>query len=305
MNSPYSQMSLPEGWTTPELEQQLRLHSSAATRILEIGSFVGRSTCVIAQVLRSRTTRVPFETCDLHFDTAKEFQDFYSQIYDDGRPPITVPELHQKYLGTSQSALQQNLSSRGLSDLVTCRTGCFVDLKLDSQLSSPTYDLIHCDVAHDIAEINHNFPQIRDLLAPTGSVLICGNIATQDQINAILTHIPMKSYQRFGQTFVGYPASPPPPTPLAPTKLTSLASLASLSPSSSPPSPKTPHHSPSSSHRSRSHHRSRHHHRHRHHDRSHSHHHDHDHDHDHKEVISHIEIDVNRLLCPKEKRHAR
>jgi len=206
---PPLKLDLPPGWTSPELEAQLYKYSQTSQRILEIGSFVGRSTCVICYGIQKSGNKVRFDTCDIHFETTEDFRQFYSQIY--GRP-IGVPSLHRQYLkknGGSYNSLIKHLTDRGLASYANCLTGCFVDLSLEGNLL-PAYDLVHCDVAHDVDEIRYNFPYMKTLLDKK-AIIICDNVSTQGQINAILDLIPFTKHELIGTTFVGHYENKDPP----------------------------------------------------------------------------------------------
>ena len=91
-------MDLPFGWVHATLETALRKHSRGKKTILEIGSFVGRSTCIIAQEIKASETSVIFDTVDPHFATADDFVVFYHKIYNRN---IEVPIESRRYFTSS------------------------------------------------------------------------------------------------------------------------------------------------------------------------------------------------------------
>ncbi len=196
-----NKLQLPPGWTNPILEQQLTKYAVKSQKILEIGSFVGRSTAVICQAIKHSGKSIHFDTCDLHPKTSDEFQKCYANVY--GKK-INIPDLHLDFIkqGGSQTHLIKHLNERGLLNYVNCYRGDFMTLSQSGQLL-PMYDLIYCDLTHDETEIKYNLPFVRNLLDPKRSVLICDNIIQPAQIDALVSLLALTDYKLIGTTFIG------------------------------------------------------------------------------------------------------
>jgi hypothetical protein len=196
-----SQLNLPDGWTSPHLERLLFNYAQQSHRILEIGSFVGRSTCVICYAIKQSGNQIHFDTCDIHFRTEEEFQSFYKKIC---QSLIEIPSLQKHYInhGGTMHHLKKNLIDRELDHLVNCHKGCFKRLD-ERKVILGNYDLIYCDVSHDRNEINANLPHIKKLLDQTQSTLICNHIINDELKDLILNYIDFDEYELNDHIFVG------------------------------------------------------------------------------------------------------
>jgi predicted O-methyltransferase YrrM len=174
-----SSETLPLGWTPDELPTVLSEYLSKPNvkYVLEVGSFLGRSTVLLAKA-RPTTAKIHIDTCDVHFKNSKHFKSFYSQIY---AKSIGIPDLHKKYFGKSQTELMNNIDS---TKNINCYQGSLSDL-VQAGLLRKKYDVIYCDVTHDLAEINYNIPLIIKLMA-TDAILICNNIIEPEHSQAIM-----------------------------------------------------------------------------------------------------------------------
>src|SRR5688572_10799133 len=74
---PFKLETLPEGWFSKgKVNCLYQLASMTSGPILEVGSWVGRSTCVIAYALKHRGSRHPFHTVDLGFSSEAQWEEF-------------------------------------------------------------------------------------------------------------------------------------------------------------------------------------------------------------------------------------
>ncbi len=196
-----NQLNLPDGWTTEHLEEVLFNYTKKSTRILEIGSFVGRSTCIICYAIINSDKLIHFDTCDLHFRTEKEFVNFYKRVC---KSIIAIPQLQKYYIenGGTMYHLKKNLNERGLVNQVNCHKGCFKLLD-DSKKILGNYDMIYCDVSHDENEINANISRIKKLLDKNHSTLICNHIINENLKEIILKNISFDEYELIDNIFVG------------------------------------------------------------------------------------------------------
>jgi hypothetical protein len=195
-------LKLPAGWTSPTLDQLLPEYSQKSHRILEIGSFIGRSTALICQgIQKSKLSKVRFDTCDLHFKSCNDFRKFYLKIY--GKI-IKIPDLQRYYINNrgTYANLCKHLEELNLSKYVKCHKGCFIDLKHKNKLLK-SYNLIYCSVSHDVVEINYNIPSIGRLLDQHNSVLIADDINSKEQIDAIVKHIDFTEHKMVNNLFIG------------------------------------------------------------------------------------------------------
>ena len=196
-----NQLNLPDGWTSEHLEKVLFDYTRNSTRILEIGSFVGRSTCIICYAIKKSGKQIHFDTCDLHFRTQEEFESFYKKVC---KSIIAIPPLQKHYIenGGTMHHLKKNLADRGLATFVNCHKGCFKRLDERKKILG-SYDMIYCDVSHDANEINANLPRIKNLLDKNRSVLICNHVINDDLKELILKHIAFDEYELNDHIFVG------------------------------------------------------------------------------------------------------
>jgi len=201
LNAKLERMNLPDGWTSSRLEEVLFAQTQNSNRILEIGSFVGRSTCVICYAIKNSGRQIHFDTCDIHFRTQEEFIDFYKRVC---KSYIEIPPLQKHYIenGGTMHHLKKNLTDRGLANFVNCHKGCFKRLDERKKILG-NYDMIYCDVSHDANEINANIPRIKNLLDKNHSVLICNHIVNDELKDLLLKHIEFTEYELIDHVFVG------------------------------------------------------------------------------------------------------
>jgi hypothetical protein len=195
-------MDLPFGWVSKSLKNALEDHVIGKKNILEIGSFVGRSTCIIASKIRELKLECDFDTIDLHFLNKEEFISFYTNVY--------KKDFTSEYERLSTEAkifikngteihLRKHLEERGLDKYVNVLKG---DFKTNEIIQSKKYDLIYCDVSHDVEEIMFNCREISKL-SNDDAVLIFDDINNNDQVEALHRVFTFKYFKRIDSTGIG------------------------------------------------------------------------------------------------------
>ncbi|MFW6353881.1 MAG: class I SAM-dependent methyltransferase [Verrucomicrobiota bacterium] len=189
--------NLPEGWLSKYQARTLYYHGlTHSGPMLEIGSWVGRSTCCIAAGIRDSGQAKELTAVDLGISSREEWRDFF------GRDLANKPneELYARHIereGGPMASLRENLESRGLEQYVKVRKGDFLDLDLGRDFS-----LIFADVTHSEREINRNVPRLVSLLRPRG-ILLADDIRNPDLLGCLLGHFPSSDYSLREQLFIG------------------------------------------------------------------------------------------------------
>ncbi|PDW03897.1 class I SAM-dependent methyltransferase [Candidatus Viridilinea mediisalina] len=181
MRLPSGQMRLP-GWLTPREQQTLyALAYLLPGPILEIGSWLGRSTACLASGIRDSTQAKTLVAVDLKLKPeyfrpyADKIGFFYPSTSD---LPLAVVDKEDftrnvepiiRAPGGSRQVLRENLTNLDLIDLVHVVICDFRDAPV------LPYRLVFCDVTHDPIEIERNIPDMAHLLAP-GTILACHDI---------------------------------------------------------------------------------------------------------------------------------
>lgn len=152
--------TMPDGWMLPsEVEMLYRLGKTGRS-IIEVGSWIGRSTCAIATGIKDSGApgKPPkrFDVLDYGITGAADWSRRFGSVYLESDPKFKVIENHGGVGGT----LMQNLADRDLLkyvDLVILG-----DLKFYS--TTQRYDAAFLDCLHSDEEIEANMPLIRPLL---------------------------------------------------------------------------------------------------------------------------------------------
>lgn len=168
-------------------------------RILEIGTFYGRSTATICSAITANRHPVDFISCDLDFRSEPEFCRLFGAIHQfaEVRPPTECNEAFARGLSTLEYARLQ-LDRYDLSPSVQLRAGDFRQV-------SGTFDMIFADVLHDKREIEANLPGILDKLEDDGILAVHDmtdeNLSVIQRISGDLRFISQSAYLglfRFG-----------------------------------------------------------------------------------------------------------
>jgi predicted O-methyltransferase YrrM len=134
-------------------------------RILEIGTFYGRSTATICAAIRSLATPVEFITVDLDLRTEEEARKAFAEIHG---VEVNVPKFYQEAfeLGFSTTEYAEyRVRKHGLARYVKFACGDFRDLQGE-------FDFIFADAMHDAAEIHRNLPAVLRMLTSEGILAV-------------------------------------------------------------------------------------------------------------------------------------
>ncbi len=146
------------GWFSVEEAEALYMlvASSSATRILEIGHFLGRSTSVICQAIRAAGHSPEFNSYDLGFTNSEEFAEHFRRVHQGklGEVPQEYVDLVYSKNKTTTDVAHAYLQHYGLDGFVHLFSGDF------TLLDKTRYDLIFCDAVHELHEIRLNLPHV-------------------------------------------------------------------------------------------------------------------------------------------------
>jgi predicted O-methyltransferase YrrM len=135
------------------------------SRILEIGTFFGRSTATICAAIKSLGSRADFVTVDLDFRTEEQAQKTFEEIH---TRDVVVPEQFREAfeLGFSTTEYAEYcVRKHRLAQYVIFESGDF------RTLLGP-FDFVFADVMHDPVEIEKNLPAILRMLRPDGILAV-------------------------------------------------------------------------------------------------------------------------------------
>ncbi len=184
---------LPPGWLS-NYEARI-LYTLAAgmpdqSRILEIGSWVGRSSCCIAYGIRDSARRsIRYDIVDFGIAGIDEWEArFGSNLFhlQDARKIAEVV----MFPGGTAGLLKKNLVDRGLSSIVT---SIFLG-DLENLESKGQYNFVFCDAVHDLNEIEKNIPIIKSLIDEKNFVLACDDVISHEVAIKISSMIDSKYY---------------------------------------------------------------------------------------------------------------
>ncbi|RRR73342.1 MAG: class I SAM-dependent methyltransferase [Candidatus Viridilinea halotolerans] len=199
-------VSLP-GWLT--IAEQRMLYALAYLLpgpILEIGSWLGRSTACLAFGIRDSRQPKTLVSVDLNLKP-EHFRPYGDQVgffYPAAATqPLALVEVEQYHSNVAPvlhapggilQALRTNLHSLDLLDLVHI---VMCDFRAAPRLP---YRLIFCDVTHNPGEIAHNLPDLAHLLQP-GTIVACHDI---DDVNeaCVRSLLPVRYGLRCDSLFV-------------------------------------------------------------------------------------------------------
>jgi predicted O-methyltransferase YrrM len=135
-------------------------------RILEIGTFYGRSTATICSAIAANGHPTEFLSCDLDFRSESEFRRLFGAIHHSAevRPPAECNEAFTRGLSTLEYARLQ-LDPYNLMPFVRLVAG-------DFRRISGTFDMIFADVLHDKREIEANLCGILAMLDADGILAV-------------------------------------------------------------------------------------------------------------------------------------
>jgi hypothetical protein len=180
---PQPQAAYPTGWSSG-LELVLLYNFGRVVRgpLLEIGPWIGRSTCALAMGMRDggAAKAPPFDVVDFGITSVAEWEALLGVSFDGYiRQEQVVRAIHAP--GGSMAMLTENLRAQGLLPYVTSLIrGNALEVPLRAQ-----YDFIFCDTLHDRREVELYGPLIEKHLAPGGYV-VCDDVFSPEHLGAAL-----------------------------------------------------------------------------------------------------------------------
>jgi hypothetical protein len=176
----------PDGWTSPlELQLLYNLARYGTGELLEIGSWIGRSTVALALGVRDRVDREGrcFDVIDYGLASFAEFEKYLSVPI----AGIAKSEKNMRPLlapGGVIGCLIDNLRQRDLLWHVTAITkGGIASVPL-----RPRYDVVFCDAVHSEREIRIAGPVIARIVSP-GAWLMCDDLRNSLLVTALEEHV--------------------------------------------------------------------------------------------------------------------
>lgn len=176
--------ALPQGWLN-RLEATILYNAAVETKgasILEVGSWIGRSSCVIAAGVRdSGFSPTRYDIVDFGITGSNEWLSRFS-----GSSPFLHRDADKLCRviyapGGTGAVLKQNLVDRDLAQYVNL----IILGDLADYMTSKKYSFVFCDCTHDMREIERNIPLIASLLE-SDAILICDDIINRDQAEAVV-----------------------------------------------------------------------------------------------------------------------
>jgi hypothetical protein len=148
--------------------------------ILEIGSWIGRSSCSIAVGVRDSIHKnLRFDIIDYGITGDREWENRFGSSVFLQKDASQMCEVVFKYGGTG-AVLKQNLVDRDLARFVRLLIlGDFLDYSTDLK-----YDFIFCDATHGEEEIARNIPAIKKLMKED-SILVCDDIVSDHDADLV------------------------------------------------------------------------------------------------------------------------
>jgi hypothetical protein len=197
------------GWMNSDEQRALyALGRFSVGPIMEIGPWLGLSTCCIAQGIRDSGSFKKFVTCELA-PTLKNFRAVDAESVgffypEDSELPMGVCSLElferdiKPVLGHPQGLLGQlksNLARMDVDELVEVFVGDF------RNSADETYGFLFTDSMHDENEINRNAPDLKRFIGP-GSILACHD-SNETNERCLSQYIEFSYSFTVGSLFVG------------------------------------------------------------------------------------------------------
>jgi hypothetical protein len=156
---PFDLNSLPHGWLSPTESRFLyNLARVSKGPVMEVGSWIGRSTCALAYGIRDNPSRPIFDVFDLGLVGFEEWAKWFGADPRTTHGPEIIEVLETK--GGTGAVLRQNLYERRLDQYVNMIV--LGDFKKSGVARK--YSTCFCDVSHDKAEIDANVPSLMEMI---------------------------------------------------------------------------------------------------------------------------------------------
>lgn len=178
LDFPDSLTLMPEGWlSTFEMSILYTLAKQSAGPILEIGSWLGRSTVAIAGGVRDNVQAPIFDTCDFGLTSGVEWreklQESFMPYTDSAENDVIARSVFQT--GGTIALLIDNLRKAGALKYVTSIIrGDVLEIPLRAK-----YGYIFCDTLHSEREIRAYGAFLNNLLAD-GGFIVCDDVISED-----------------------------------------------------------------------------------------------------------------------------
>lgn len=177
---PFDLATLPHGWFSKHQVNILyQVAQIADGPMLEIGPWIGRSTCVIGEALKRKENPNYFCTVDYFFDDEKQWEVKFGHPLRD-KPNFMDYLVHIEQEGGAIESLKRNLKELEIDHLVDVVKGDFLEIEFQKK-----FDFVFSDAMHGVLEIRKNLPATLALLNP-GGYLLCDDVATPEERNAIV-----------------------------------------------------------------------------------------------------------------------
>lgn len=198
---PFSSESLPYGWLYGvETTLLYNIARVAQGPIIEVGPWVGRSTCALAYGIRDNPLRPIFDVYDWGISSIAECDRLWQssaclRSTDNDRDHVLQSILHP---GGSAAVLIRNLEERNLRQYVHQ----FVIGEFLESAVSRKYSVCFCDAAHGIEEVRRNIPTLMSMMDPDNWLIVFDDIF--EPVAAKFTH-EMIGATKFVSLGGGYP----------------------------------------------------------------------------------------------------
>jgi hypothetical protein len=174
--------NLPKGWL---FDVEARILYSAAQNargpIIEVGSWIGRSTCALAYGVRDNSSgRQVFDVFDYGIAGIEEFIERFGE---DPRLAQSSADFLQVIMhpGGTPALLKQNLSDRKLDRQINLIS--FGDFRAAGM--SRKYQVAFCDACHGVEEIRANVPALYSMMDSKNYVMVFDDVLLEEHLEVI------------------------------------------------------------------------------------------------------------------------
>jgi len=199
---PIALNEMPKGWLTPlEMRMLYSIAKHSPGPILELGSWLGRSTVAIAAGIRDSGERKLFDTVDFGLSSPAEWEEMLKEPFDRfAKDDVVARSIFQP--GGTIAVLIENLrASRLLPFVTSIIRGDSRNVPLRSQ-----YAMVFCDTLHNKKEVEDYGPLLNALLPP-GGWLVCDDVIDSNLGDVLRQHVdfdawfytnPIDKFTKFG-----------------------------------------------------------------------------------------------------------
>lgn len=177
---PIPMSEMPQGWlNATDMQILYSLAALVPGPILEVGSWLGRSTVAISAGIRDSGENKIFDTVDFGITSPSEWEALLKEDFARfGKDDVVARSIFQP--GGSIGVMIENLRKAGLLPYVTSIIrGVSTKVPLRS-----SYNMVFCDTLHGEREVREYGDFLNSLIAP-GGWLVCDDIIDQDLGNIL------------------------------------------------------------------------------------------------------------------------